>query len=311
MNILDLTDITDYVSYEGLVLIQSYQKKLDDSKRPLNGELTCQGKTLKFKVWDAGIQGLLNNNELEGKIALISGKGGSYNGIKDITIESIRFDHGFTDLSAFVKAVNIDNVFAKFASFINENLSPNGISLVTNLFNKEGLMDSFKHAWAAKRMHDAQIGGLMNHTTKMLNLGKAMIDNDPRLLPFKDIIYIGISFHDIGKIFELDDMGNYTKNSFAGHRTIGVEIMARNKDLFLQYFDEEFYYHILEIITGHHGQEWGDEPKTVWAYIVHLIDMLDSQMTGMMDAIAVNEVVDHNGNNAVWHPGKTVKNLVF
>ena len=311
LNILDLTDISDYVNYEGLVLIQSYQKKLDDSNRPLNGELVCQGKTLKFKVWDKSIQGILNQNELEGKIALITGKGGSYKEVKDITIESIRFDHGFTDVSAFVKAVNIDSVFSRFADFINKNLTPQGVSLVTGVFNAEGLLDSFKHAWAAKRMHDAQVGGLMNHTTKMLHLAKAMIENDPRVEPYKDIIYTGIIFHDIGKIFELDNMGKYTKNSFAGHRTIGVEIMARNKGLFLQYFDEEFYYHILEIITGHHGYEYGDEPKTVWALIVHYIDMLDSQLTGMMDVIEVNDIVDQNGNKAVWHPGKGVKNLVF
>lgn len=310
-NILDLTNITDYVEYEGLVLIHSYQKKLDDSKRPLNGELKCQGKTLKFKVWDAHIQGVLNKNEIEGQIALITGKGGSYNGVKDITIESIRFDHGFTDLSAFLKAVDVEGTFAKFASFINSNLSQNAVALISNLFTKEGLMEPFKQAWAAKKMHDAQIGGLMNHTVKMLNIAKTLVDNDPRVEPYKDIIYVGIIVHDIGKVQELDNFGNYTKNSFAGHRTIGVEIMARNKELFLQHFDEEFYYHILEILTGHHGEAYGDEPKTVWAYVVHLIDMLDSQLTGIMDAVSVNDIVDQNGNNAVWHPGKTVKNLVL
>lgn len=311
MNILDLTDINDYVDYEGLVLIQSYQKKLDDSKRPLNGEFINQGKVLKFKIWDAGIQGLFNNNELEGKIALISGKGGSYNGVKDITITSIRFDHGFTDLSAFVKAVNIDDVFTKFAFFINSNLSQNGVALISKLFSKENLSEPFKHAWAAKKMHDAQIGGLMNHTTKMLNIAKTLVDNDKRLAPYTDIIYVGIIVHDIGKIKELDEFGNYTKNSFAGHRTIGVEIMARNKDLFLELFDEAFYYHILEILTGHHGQEWGDEPKTAWAYVIHLIDLLESQTTGIVDRIAIKEIVDQNGNEAVWHQGKTVKNLVI
>lgn len=298
-NIIDLTDIKESVDYYGLVFIQSYQKKLDSSRRPLNGELYCQGKTLKFKIWDSTIQQIFNTNDLAGKIALITGTGGSYNGVKDITINSIKFDHGFTDMSAFLKAVNVDEVFKEFSDFINTNLSPRGIQLVSELFQKEDLYQRFKTSWAAQKMHDAQIGGLMNHTLKMLKLAQTLISNDKRLEAYKDLLYIGIILHDIGKIFELDTLGNYVKNSFVGHRTLGVELVVRNKDTFLNLFDEEFYLHILEIITGHHG-EYGDQPKTVWAYVIHLIDMLDSQTTGIMDKVEVNDISEYSGNKAVW-----------
>lgn len=304
--VIDLKDIKENMGYTGLVLIKDYQKKLDDSKRPLNGTFEHKGKVLKFKIWDAGIQELFNKNELQGQIALVSAKGGVYNGEHDLTINSIRFDHGFTDLTQFIKSTDVEANFQKFGIFVNTHLSQNAVAVLNELFKKENLFEPFKTAWAAKKMHDAQVGGLLNHTLKMLNLAKAMVENDHRLQPFSDIIYLGIILHDIGKVDELDELGAYTKNSFAGHRTIGVEYAARNKELFLHYFDEEFYYHILEILTGHHGKEYGDEPKTVWAYVVHLIDMLDSQTTGMLDRIAVNDIADYNGNKAVWSNGKTL-----
>lgn len=306
MQVLDLAHVTENVPYEGLVFIQSYQKKLDDSRRPLNGVLFHQGATLNFKIWDKSLQDILNNNDFNGKIAHVTGTGGSYNGVKDITINSLNFSHGFTDITAFLKSVNIEEKFQQFATFINANISQNGVALISELFGRENLYEPFKTAWAAKKMHDAQVGGLMNHTTKMLNIAKTLVDNDPRLVPYKDILYVGIILHDIGKVVELDHMGNYTKDSVNGHRTIGVEYVVRNKDLFITHFDQMFYMHILEIITGHHGEQYGDAPKTAWSYISHLIDMLDSQLTGILDQIEVNNVTDYNGNKAVWNHGNNL-----
>ena len=301
--VIDLKNVVEYGDYQGLALIHSYDKKLDDSKRPLNGMLHHKGKFLKFKIWDANLQNMFNQNELAGSIVHIIGKAGSYQGVLDITITGVRFDHGFTDFSQFTKSVDIDAVFKAFGGFINTHLTPKAVNVINTVFINENLYERFKLAWAAMKLHDAQVGGLMNHSLKMLNLAKTMIDNDPRLLPFADLIYTGIIFHDVGKIYELDQMGNYTKTSFAGHRTIGVEMLARNKNVFLENFDEHFYYHILEIITGHHGEEHGDKPKTVWAYVIHFIDMIDSQVTGFMDKLENNEVSEYNGNKALRNHG--------
>ena len=306
MNIIDLHTLRAGQAVSGLVFIQAYQKKLDDSKRPLYGTLALKGYTIKFKIWEKSIQNVFNAHDVGGHIVFITGTATEYNGSLEITVETVNFEHGFTDVSVFIKSADVDGVFQKFASFINTNLSTNGVALVSEFLKQDNYLEEFKYAWAAMKMHDAQVGGLMNHTYKMLNIAKTLVENDARLEEFKDIIFIGIILHDLGKIIELDNLGKYTTEGFVGHRTLAVEMVARQKELFLKYFDAKFYYHILEIITGHHGSEYGDEPKTVWAYIIHLIDMLESQTTGMIDAYASGSIADVNGNKAVWNHGKNL-----
>ena len=41
-----------------------------------------------------------------------------------------------------------------------------------------------------------------------------------------------------------------------------------------------FYLELIAIISQHHG-EFGERPKTVYAYLVHVIDLLDSRVSGL------------------------------
>ena len=64
-------------------------------------------------------------------------------------------------------------------------------------------------------MHDAQIGGLLNHTMKMMRIAKVVYQNEPRmeqLENYKDMLYLGVILHDIGKIYEMN-YGVYQENS--------------------------------------------------------------------------------------------------
>ena len=74
--------------------------------------------------------------------------------------------------------------------------------------------------------------------------------------------------------------------------------------LIIQCFDENFYYELISVLQGHHGKEWGDAPNTVLAYLVHLIDMVDSQTTGIFDKIERNEVVTKANNMSVNVDGR-------
>ena len=58
---------------------------------------------------------------------------------------------------------------------------------------------------------------------------------------------------------------------------------------------------MLAIIQGHHGV-YGEPPKTVWALIVHYLDMMDSLTTGILDKITSgNDVREENGLKSVYH----------
>lgn len=306
MQPINLHEVRDGATVTGLLLITSYTKKLDPtSKAPLNGVVTYQGKAMNFKIWDSTIQHVFNSHDLEGTVIYVTATAGVYRENLELTLSTVKFDHGFTDKHVFYKSVNVEEKFNTFVTFINANMSQKAVTLLSSIFKAENLTEPFKFTWAGMKMHDAQVGGLLNHTLKMLNLAKTLIDNDNRLAQWSDLIYLSIILHDIGKVDEIGEGGVYTKKSFVTHRTLGVEIITRQKQLIVEAYDEQLFYHILAVIQGHHG-EYGDKPTTIWAYIIHLIDMLDAHTTGFLDKMTNGEISSKNGNTVVWANGENL-----
>lgn len=304
--LLDIKNILEGDAVSGIVMVHSYSKVQADSKYPLVGQFYREGVTRQFKIWDERLKGIFNNADLEGAIIWVSGTVDKYNGKLGIVVREINLGVEGIDRNMFFKSVDIDRVYNDFVNFVNGNLSQEGIITLKEVFDKLKLHAPFKHTFAGSVYHDAQIGGLLNHTMKMLRLAKVLVSNDERLAPWKDLLYLGIIFHDIGKIKELD-FGVYTDISFVTHRTLGIEMLVQCKDIVVENFDENFFYHLLAIQQGHHG-EYGDKPTTVWAYIVHLIDMLESQVTAFLDRCDGFDYVEKGNNKVMYINGL---NLVF
>lgn len=304
MQPINLHEVKDGDVVSGLLYISFYTKKLDPASRaPVNGQATYKGKSMGFKIWDSYMQHIFNTNDLTGSIIAVKARAGVYKDNLELTLEEINFNHGVTDTSIFFKSVDVEKVFADFVEFMRLNLSEKGMILLSNIFKNENLTHAFKTCWAGSKMHDAQVGGLMNHTLKMLRLAKTLMENDSRLTEWSDLIYICIIFHDIGKIYEINEGGVYTPNSFVTHRTLGTELVIRQKDLIVEAYGETFFYHILAVQQQHHGKEFGDNPTTIWSYIIHLIDMLESVVTGFLDRMEAKDYNIKNGQKQVWFNG--------
>lgn len=292
--ILDLKNLKVGMALSDCVVyVQDYKKKsyADGKKFFIVGNFVNQGESIPFKVWDAEMVNALDMNDISGKVVKITGSVTSY--LNQLEIKAVSFDVNVGEqypVSMFLKSVDVANVFQVFVDFVNNELSENGIKLLMGIFKAENLFPRFKEEFAGSKMHDALIGGLMHHTVKMLRLAKALSDNEPRLVnvkDYKDILFIGVILHDIGKVYEMN-LGVYQPNSFVTHRTLGAELLIKYKEIIVQLYDETFYYQLIAILQGHHG-EYGDKPTTILAYIVHLIDMLESQTTGLFDKIENND----------------------
>ncbi|SEN92829.1 hypothetical protein [Paenibacillus sp. OK076] len=296
---IDLHSVRDGEIINGLIYITDYTPKTDAAgKAPIYGTCHYYGKTIGFKICDEYLQNNLNINNLVGAIALIKGNVDSYNDKIELTLTEINFQHGVTDINIFYKRVDVESVFKSFVQFVNSNLTQPAATLLFGIFQKENLFDPFKVTWAGAKMHDAQIGGLMNHTMKMLRLARTLIENDSRLAPWADLLYLSIILHVIGKVLEIED-GVYTGLSYISHRVFGAEITMRNKDEIVVTFGEKFYYDIISVQLGHHG-EFADKPVTIWAYIVHLIDMLEAHTTGFLDKLENGDFKTKNGQKTVY-----------
>lgn len=245
--------------------------------------VTADG-TFNAKVWDASLVDNFGVTNIAGKPFILSGVVTEYKGVKEVKVDGLAPSN--EPLSSFVKSLDIDTLSKEFISILRNNVSTNAFKVVSLVFdNDKGVgFERFVKSVAAAHYHDNVIGGLINHTTKMLKILKVVIDNDARLDIYKDILFIGVALHDVGKIYEYTELGEYAELGFADHKAFGIEILSSLKKEIIDLIGERNYYMIISIILGHHG-EYGEPCHSVPAQVVHLIDMLDAKVTGMLQSI--------------------------
>lgn len=304
-NIIDLKKLELNQPVDGIILLKDYAPKTDSaSKAPLYGEAHFQGRTMRVKVWDKEIQHYLNHNvaTFKNKTFHIKGRVTEYNGSLEVQADLlVKTDEDISPMY-FHKGVEVKKVFDEFWWFLNEKGSQKVANLVNKVFAEENIWGLFQTTWAGAKFHDAQVGGLMNHTLKMLKILDTIIINDKRLEPYREKLMMGITFHDVGKVYEMGEGGVYTPNSFVTHRSLGVEIITRHKQSILEAYDERTFYDMMAIIQGHHG-EFGEKPTTLLTKIVHLIDMLDCHVTNICDTVENNELKEYHGQKGIWENG--------
>lgn len=138
---------------------------------------------------------------------------------------------------------------------------------------------------AAKSIHHAYLGGLLEHILSICALMKVLATHYTQqgIELREDLLIFGAIFHDIGKIWELDiDQGiSYTdKGKLLGHMILAVELVEKKASRILG-FPEELKDLCKHIILSHHGKLEYGSPKTpmfLEAFIVAAIDDLDSKI---------------------------------
>lgn len=180
-------------------------------------------------------------------------------------------------------------------------------SLVALILLDPEFLDDFAKAPAARVMHHAYTGGLLDHTLSMVAIGKQMIEMYPYVN--KDLLISGILLHDMGKALEykFETGFDFSEDGrLVGHivrATIMVETRAREQGK----IDEEDLRHLVHLIASHHGQlEWGSPvvPKTLEAVLLHQIDLLDSRVQGFLDH-AQNDLGDGRWTGKASHMFRT------
>lgn len=154
--------------------------------------------------------------------------------------------------------------------------------LLNVFFTKSDWWPRFKEAPAAKGIHHAYIGGLLEHS---LSVGKAA---DALAAHYegvnRSLLLTGALLHDIGKLVELQmecGVVDYTvQGRLKGHLVIGSE-MVGHAAAKIRNFPEELMSQVQHLILSHHGrQEFGSPtvPMTVEAFMLSFLDDLDAKM---------------------------------
>ena len=220
-----------------------------------------------------------------GAFIRLKGKTQSYRDKLQLSIEIIQsVDKSEISLADFVASTrfDIDEMAAEVQKVITTVENKWIRKLLKVFFQKGKIWDQFQSAPAAKALHHAYIGGLMEHCLSMAKLADMLADHYDQV--DRSLLMAGVFFHDIGKLQELsEDVGliDYTTaGRLKGHLVIGSEIVAEEA-LKIKDFPHDLLVQIQHLILSHHGKlEFGSPtvPMTPEAFILNFIDEIDSKM---------------------------------
>lgn len=153
--------------------------------------------------------------------------------------------------------------------------------LLETIFYDDNLYEMFLSHGAAKAVHHAYLGGLLEHTLAVAQIGSHMSSLYKGVN--HDLVIAGCLLHDIGKLYELSAFPNndYTdEGQLIGHLIIGSE-KIHDAAQSIDGFPKEIEMLLKHIILAHHGEyEFGSpkRPKCIEAMIVHLADNADAKV---------------------------------
>jgi 3'-5' exoribonuclease len=198
-----------------------------------------------------------------------------------------------------------EEMWAELAALLETLEHPAMKALAEAYIADDILMCAFKRCPAAKSMHHAYIGGLLEHTLNLLKLADRICPLYPKIN--RDLVMMGLFLHDLGKTRELafDKAFSYTdRGELIGHIVEGammlrdkVHHLMRDKGVRLPAGTAMVLEHI---IISHHGiPEFGAAkiPATPEAILVSILDNLDAKTTMALAAARPDHLLPElNGN---------------
>lgn len=230
----------------------------------------------------------------------VAGRVESYRESNQLNVDIVELvDDEDVELSDFLPTGerNPDEMVKEFVKINSEIKNPYIKKLIASFFKDNDFMTKFKTAPAAKKLHQAYLGGLMEHTLNLVNMAVVITDYYPHVN--RDLLICGTLLHDIGKMEELDYSRSFDysdKGRFLGHIFIGTEMVKRKIDK-INDFPERLSDMILHMILSHHGElQFGSPvlPLIPEAIILHQIDNMDAKVWGFLGEI--DRSVDLDGN---------------
>lgn len=228
----------------------------------------------------------------DGAVALVTGRVVSYKDSLQVTVTDLNPDMN-PDMADFLSSSRRteEEMIRELRQQIKSLQEP-WQTLTGHLLLDEEFLPKFASSPAARSMHHAFIGGLLEHTLSMATMADYMSEHYPQVN--RSLLIAGALLHDMGKVHEYSIEGEFAFSDdgrLVGHivRAITmVETAAAELDILTPEQTRE----IVHLIASHHGTlEFGSPvtPKTLEAILLHQLDLLDSRVQGYFDFLESDE----------------------
>jgi len=283
--------IRDCQQHENQTITSNFVVAAKQVKNKKNGELylsvtlaDCSGQ-IQANMWDNVADALNAFNQDD--FIKVKGMVQKYNGRWQLTIHKLRkladTEIDYTDYLPKTPK-DIDQLWRTLGEFVETIENPWLKKLIQNFMADNTVATAYKNAPAAKTLHHAYVGGLLDHVVSLFTVCDLAVRNYPQVN--RDLLLTGAFLHDIGKIYELTyqrSIAYTTRGQLLGHMIIELE-MLQQKLAEIPGFPDELKIMIEHLIISHHGQYEFGSPKLPMfpeALMLHYLDDLDSKMESM------------------------------
>jgi 3'-5' exoribonuclease len=237
----------------------------------------------------------------EGDIVKVQGVLGTYQRERQLTITRLRqATPEEIALEDYLPRSQQDPVvlLARLGQAVDGMGEPHLARLIRDLLADEAFMAAFVAAPAAKSIHHAVLGGLLEHTVSVVGLCRLLAEYYP--VVDRDILLAAAILHDVGKVRELtwDRVFDYTDaGRLLGHITLGA-FLVEERIRAIPDFPQVLAQRLLHCILSHHGElEWGSpkRPKTLEALVLHYAEDLDGKVNSFLSFTESHPDPQHPG----------------
>ena len=240
---------------------------------------------VEAKVWDnvEAIEPAFSRDDF----VKVKGAVQVYQNRRQLTVHKLkRLEDGEVDLGDFFprSARSPEEMWQELESVVGSVENEHLRGLLQRILSDPEIERRLKLAPAAKSLHHAYLGGLLEHILSLCRLARLTLQNYPDLDP--DLVISGAVLHDLGKVYELSysrSFGYTSEGQLLGHMIIELEIV--HKALAgMPDFPRPLQTLIEHIIISHHGQYEFGSPKLPMfreALLFHYLDDLDSKLQNM------------------------------
>jgi 3'-5' exoribonuclease len=249
--------------------------------------LTLSDKTgaMEARMWEEFASAVATCGE--GCYVKAQGQISKYQGRFQITLTKMRAAaESEIEAADFVPASKFDvgEMWAELRGYVDAFANPDLRRLVFAFLDDPEIGAAYRAAPAAKMLHHAWLGGLLEHVLTLVRVCRATAPFYAEVDP--DLLVTGAILHDIGKVRELSWKSTFSytlEGQMIGHISIAQRMLAE-KVREIAPFPEKLRVLVEHMILSHHGRyEFGSPklPMTPEAILLSALDDIEAKMQAM------------------------------
>jgi len=288
-----VTDLATEQNITSFFLVHEKEiRNTREGKSYLRLELGDRSGTIEARMWDQFDAAVKDINRDD--FVKVQARVEIYRNRPQLSLQQLRLAKPEEiDLADFLLHTKEDvgKLYAQLLEYANAIANPWLKKLVAGIVSNPEIAAKYKRAPAAKVMHHAYLGGLLEHVISLCGLAKQIAAHYPEL--DVDLLLTAAILHDVGKLDELcyeRAIGYTVEGQLLGHIMMEFETVSKAMDG-IEGFPANLKTVVQHLLISHHGQYEFGSPKLPMireALAFHYLDDLDSKLAAARAALAVD-----------------------